>query len=104
VGAGERRVRQPEIDQCRGQSAPPIACWCSADASFDLQRIKGNITLPKLTDAEVKRINDIHKNDEKRHSRLCLQPYNKEDNTASGWSLEKLGWVSRSPVDVVLSS
>ncbi|PWN95498.1 Aldo/keto reductase [Tilletiopsis washingtonensis] len=88
-----------EIGDAHGVSAGQVClAWALANGvsvnprSTNAERIKGNITLPKLTDAEVKRINDIHKNDEKRHSRLCLQPYNKEDNTASGWSLEKLGW------------
>lgn len=63
-----------------------------APRSTNPDRMKQNLTLVTLTKDEVDRIDGIHKKDESRHTRLCNVAYRKEQNTAGGWTLDRLGW------------
>lgn len=67
----------------RGTSAAP--------KSTNEVRMKQNITLIKLSDEDMQRINGIHK-DPKRSTRLCLDALQKGKDTIMGWTLEQLGW------------
>ncbi|ETS62974.1 hypothetical protein PaG_02744 [Moesziomyces aphidis] len=62
-----------------------------APKSTNEKRMKQNITLLKLSDAEMKTIDAISK-DPKRSTRLNVSAYNKQTKRVIGWTLEELGW------------
>ncbi|KAJ1028579.1 hypothetical protein NDA16_001745 [Ustilago loliicola] len=62
-----------------------------APKSTNEKRMKQNITLLKLTDDEMEKINSISK-DPKRRRRLNSSVWNKEKGTVLGWTLEEMGW------------
>lgn len=62
-----------------------------APKSTNEGRMKQNITLIKLSDDDMKRITDIHK-DAARSTRLCLDALQKGNPRIMGWTLEQLGW------------
>ncbi|KAE8196380.1 hypothetical protein CF335_g4876 [Tilletia laevis] len=55
-----------------------------APRSTNKDRMKQNLTLVQLSDEEIDRINNIHKSDPSRHTRLCNVAWNKEKETAGG--------------------
>ena len=48
----------------------------------------------KLTDAQMKRIDNIA-NDPKRWVRLNVSAYDPKNKTVFGWTLERLGWKNK---------
>ncbi|OCH91951.1 Aldo/keto reductase [Obba rivulosa] len=53
------------------------------------ERIKQNITLVKLSDEDVKTVDELH---QKPGMHRSLANYHAEDGTVFGWSYEELGW------------
>ena len=62
--------------------------------SSNPQRAKTNLTMVKLTDAQMKRIDNIA-NDPKRWVRLNVSAYDPKNKTVFGWTLERLGWKNK---------
>lgn len=62
-----------------------------APKSTNEQRMKQNITLIKLSDEEMERVNNICK-DPKRSTRLNKVVFNQEKGTVLGWTMEEMGW------------
>lgn len=62
-----------------------------APKSTNQQRMKQNITLLKLSDAEMERISNVSK-DPKRSTRLNKFVFDQEKGTVLGWTLEEMGW------------
>ncbi|EPQ31836.1 uncharacterized protein PFL1_00035 [Pseudozyma flocculosa PF-1] len=66
----------------RGISAVP--------KSANKDRMRQNLSLVELSDAEVERILDISRNDPQRHTHLL--PGIVKDGKIGGWTLDQLGW------------
>ncbi|SPO23259.1 probable GCY1 - galactose-induced protein of aldo/keto reductase family [Ustilago trichophora] len=62
-----------------------------APKSTNEKRMKQNITLLKLSDEEMKQVDNISK-DPKRHTRTNVSVLNKEKGTILGWTMEEMGW------------
>lgn len=56
------------------------------------ERIRQNIKLVKLTPEQIKRIDEIHVKDPKRHTRLNILAADPENKKVFGWTLSELGW------------
>ncbi|KAA1470661.1 Aldo/keto reductase [Dentipellis sp. KUC8613] len=67
--------------------------------SANAERMKANITLVKLDEADMTAINSIHEQPGK-HRQLIVYPYS-EPGEAFGWKYEWLGW-NRTPEGVVI--
>lgn len=102
IGQQERHIHDDkdlnEIAEKHNTTAANIALsWAVqrgtsvAPKSTNEKRMKQNITLLKLAEEEMQRINDISK-DPKRRTRLNRSVWNKEKGTVLGWTLEEMGW------------
>lgn len=56
------------------------------------ERIKANLNLPKLTTEQLARVDQIHKQDPKRHTRLNIAAPSAQEKKVFGWTLEEMGW------------
>ncbi|CAO1622112.1 unnamed protein product [Parajaminaea phylloscopi] len=56
------------------------------------ERIEGNLRLPKLTAEQLARVDAIHANDPKKHTRLNIGAPDAKEKMVFGWTLDQLDW------------